>query len=458
MLTEDPQDRSVELLTQISLQLSSFSINSQFLNSTVPAVATPRPFKPSNTVISINMLSFFSLALSLMVAVFAILVQQWLRQYLKVSVTTTKEQVCIRQRRYNALQAWGVHRIISSLSVVLQTALMVFLVALTSLLWSLHHPTAIFVASAVSPLVAGLIMTIIMPTVTVDCPYRSPLSWGMRTTAHTIGHGTQYLAISTAYTLLKLMTWCLRRSTCTRHRTTMLRVRNQRKIGHLDKSMKTARDNLVNISHNWSGYEESHKRDSDTTNMNVIFWTLQNNLARDPESPVQLAACLLGPTQTPLDTAVTWLAFGSEQPRNIVSAVVNDVSQFGAVGDLFSHLPYDVVSVCARICSGLLRWHVCLYPALAPAQDGEPGVSVLKVFSVMDGVGLQILSTDTSARMANYIRQGLEDCIAKPNLSESQLVGLSAAMYHFYSSPGDNEVHIACEHHIPLHALFDLTD
>lgn len=175
-LQEDAQERSVELLAQISLQLSSFTANAQFINSTATPLSRP-DHKPSNAAVAINLLSFLSLVLSLMVAFLAILILQWLRQYLDVPIQTAGGKAYVRQRRFLSLGKWRVDQIISSLSVVLQIALVLFLAGLTILLWVLHRPTAYLIMTVIGLFVGGLVATTIIPTIVPDCPYKSPFAW-----------------------------------------------------------------------------------------------------------------------------------------------------------------------------------------------------------------------------------------------------------------------------------------
>ena len=157
----------MELLSRISLQLSSFSSNAAFINSTVPALPG-ESFHASTSIISINVLWFLSLTFSLMAALFAILVQQWIQQYLDFPLVTARERACLRQRRYNGLNRWLVPHIISALSSLLQMALFLFLAGLVTLLWTLDRVVAIAITAAIALFLCGFIITTIMPAFSVD--------------------------------------------------------------------------------------------------------------------------------------------------------------------------------------------------------------------------------------------------------------------------------------------------
>ena len=98
-LEQDPADRSAAVLEMISLQLSSFSVNSVFINSTAPP-HTSLHFEVSTADVAINILWFLSLTLSLMTALFAILVQQWIQQHRDFNSLTGRDQALIRQSRF----------------------------------------------------------------------------------------------------------------------------------------------------------------------------------------------------------------------------------------------------------------------------------------------------------------------------------------------------------------------
>ena len=76
-LQADPGDQSVKLLTQISSQLSSLSMSA--VNASLPEQDDSLlAYHPSHLQVRVNVLWFLSLFISLIAALFAILVQQWL--------------------------------------------------------------------------------------------------------------------------------------------------------------------------------------------------------------------------------------------------------------------------------------------------------------------------------------------------------------------------------------------
>jgi len=79
-LQRDSGDATVQILTQISGQLSAIS------NGTTTSVPPPLPqFRPLSSSVRVNTLWFLSLCLSLTCALVATLMQQWARNYLQMA-------------------------------------------------------------------------------------------------------------------------------------------------------------------------------------------------------------------------------------------------------------------------------------------------------------------------------------------------------------------------------------
>lgn len=174
-LQEDPAQRSANLLAQISLQLSSFSLSPVSVNSTAPPLPPPSPFRPESTDIAINMMWFLSLTLSLLASFFTIAVQQWLRAYMLPRHLSVRESIRLREQRYEALLYCQVPNLISFLPILLQAAVVLFLFGVYFLLRELSHPitTAFAVISGVPFLL--YFISLFLPLFWRACPYKSPL-------------------------------------------------------------------------------------------------------------------------------------------------------------------------------------------------------------------------------------------------------------------------------------------
>lgn len=182
LLQPEPTDPTLAVLRQISAQLSSFSVNPAFVNSTQHPLTDNDinpPFHAPSSAVWINALWFSSLICSLASASIALLVKQWLHE-LSIGVSgTSRESARIRQYRLNSLKRWRVGSIVIIIPILLQLALFLFLVGLVMLLWTLHGTVAAVASSLVGTLFVFIAVTTLLPVVRVDCCYRSPQALGI---------------------------------------------------------------------------------------------------------------------------------------------------------------------------------------------------------------------------------------------------------------------------------------
>lgn len=175
MLQEDTGQRTVDLLGQISQQLSSFNVASAMINSTLqPSFATSR-FIPSHAAVSINVLWISSLTLSLMAAFWTIAVQQWLRHIPLPRELGVRESIRLRQLRRDGVLTWQVPVIVSLLPLVVQISVLLFLFGLRRLLQELDHFVATVFTAIGAALFLVLLVSVILPLIFPECPYKSPL-------------------------------------------------------------------------------------------------------------------------------------------------------------------------------------------------------------------------------------------------------------------------------------------
>ncbi|PIL29064.1 hypothetical protein GSI_09112 [Ganoderma sinense ZZ0214-1] len=177
-LQQQSDDTHTAILSQISMQLNSFTVNANFVNATIPAVPqVAASFKASGFAVRLNTLWFSSLVCSLLSASLGLLVKQWLREYLAGSSNISRESIRIRQYRYDGMRRWRVPEIILCLPILLQAALLLFFIGLLDLLWTLHPIVAGVVTTIVAVSMLFAITTSLLPPLYSDCPYKSPQSW-----------------------------------------------------------------------------------------------------------------------------------------------------------------------------------------------------------------------------------------------------------------------------------------
>jgi hypothetical protein len=166
-LEEDPLVKSVDILLRISVQL-----NGSFDDS----ASGPRDFSPSATTVAVNMLWFSSLILSLFAALLGILAKQWLHVYGKWPEREQyKDTVILRYVYQEGFLRWHVPEFIGLLPVLLQIALLLFVIGLVAYMWTLNSAIAGVLSALVAIMIAIAITTIILPLFFEDCPYKSPI-------------------------------------------------------------------------------------------------------------------------------------------------------------------------------------------------------------------------------------------------------------------------------------------
>ncbi|TFK80266.1 hypothetical protein K466DRAFT_467602, partial [Polyporus arcularius HHB13444] len=181
-LTPDPDpDPVLVALERISAQLSGFTVNPAFVNSTQSPFVILDSSTPSTPpvplwIVVLNALWFSSLISSLAAASIGIMVKQWLTEYQSGLSGTSRQTARLRQLRLNSLQRWRVKEIVSFLPVLLQIASGLFFAGLLILLWNLNRTVAIVGTFFVAILLAFSLGTIILPSIATHCSYLSPPS------------------------------------------------------------------------------------------------------------------------------------------------------------------------------------------------------------------------------------------------------------------------------------------
>ncbi|KAK6978060.1 hypothetical protein R3P38DRAFT_3411301, partial [Favolaschia claudopus] len=150
--------------------------------SSIPSqLSTDSNTAPSTLVVISQCLLYVSLFSTLMAALLAVLGKQWLLHYDSVGQRgTIIERGMDRQRKFDGIKQWNFELVMQSFPLLLQLALLLFAIALTIYLWTVHHALA-----AVSFLLTGLgfIVYMIMlgsTLVSTDSPFQTPLSYLLR--------------------------------------------------------------------------------------------------------------------------------------------------------------------------------------------------------------------------------------------------------------------------------------
>lgn len=184
MLQVDNSSTTNRLLALgVTSQLRYFGtmINADFqaMNTTLTSLLNPAPFVPSSSARWINCFFFLSLLFSLAAALFGIFAKQWLREFMEwnAALGTPRENVLVRQIRFEDWESWNVAATISAIPALLEFAMTLFLVGIVTLLWTLDSTVAIVVTVAVAHFLAAVAAFTILPIIHRRCPYKSPTSW-----------------------------------------------------------------------------------------------------------------------------------------------------------------------------------------------------------------------------------------------------------------------------------------
>ncbi|KAK0458230.1 uncharacterized protein EV420DRAFT_1764365 [Desarmillaria tabescens] len=163
----DYNEASARLLFEI-LKVTMSNGSQSSIPSSPTAFLSP---SPSNE--WMNSLWFVSLTFSLVTALVAILVKQWLHQYVAV-VSGSCERDCarIRHLRYAGLQKWQVPMIIGLLPVPLHVSLAFFFAGLVVFLFSLGMKVAWLVSVIGAATYIAYVVALILPFVYPYCPYK----------------------------------------------------------------------------------------------------------------------------------------------------------------------------------------------------------------------------------------------------------------------------------------------
>ncbi|GJE98966.1 hypothetical protein PsYK624_152040 [Phanerochaete sordida] len=171
ILQPDPHDEMTFLLRQSLFR--NYTVNTGYLNSTSPTLEAP-PFEAPLWAVRVNALWFASLVCSLATASIAMLVKQWLREYLAIEWTVPQEKLRAWQYRKAAIADWRVFGIASALPLLSQASLALFFLGLYFFTSAIDDR----IGRSTMPLVADwaffLVMTTLAPLISPRCPYKIP--------------------------------------------------------------------------------------------------------------------------------------------------------------------------------------------------------------------------------------------------------------------------------------------
>ena len=181
-LKPSPADETVYYLRQHSTILSQISVQ---LSSIAPQVTIPStpppPFPPSSPLASdirVNIFWFMAVAFSLLAALLAILVQQWVRNYMHVFqwYGDPLKSSRLRQYLYEGCDRWYMLRVAEAVPGFLHVSLFLFFAGLSDSLLKINTKVA---PSTIVPIGVSVLLYIVMtfaPIIYPQSPYQNSFS------------------------------------------------------------------------------------------------------------------------------------------------------------------------------------------------------------------------------------------------------------------------------------------
>ncbi|KAK7685448.1 hypothetical protein QCA50_011311 [Cerrena zonata] len=166
-LQPDPMLASSTLLAQLVLHFNGTS-GLQDAGYTF----APLPSSAASMDVVVNSLWFVSLICSVITASVGIFVKQWLRDYINIACSSSEEWVRIRQIRHESIHQWRVFELSTFLPLLLQFALLLFLIGLALFLLSINQVVGWIVTTGVIFYVSGLVFIVVIPMISAGCPYQ----------------------------------------------------------------------------------------------------------------------------------------------------------------------------------------------------------------------------------------------------------------------------------------------
>ncbi|EMD37217.1 hypothetical protein CERSUDRAFT_124152 [Gelatoporia subvermispora B] len=177
MLQPTAPDPSLQLLAQLSSQLVDISRALGSPSTTASPTMPPNGSGIPWTAIFINITFFSSLILSLSVAIKGILLKQWLAHNRSSHDSDPRRRARIWYLRQKGWKQFHVNEMLADLPYIMEESVVLFLIGLTTLLWTLDTWTALCCMIFIVQIFAMIAWTLLAPSMDRLCPFKSPQSW-----------------------------------------------------------------------------------------------------------------------------------------------------------------------------------------------------------------------------------------------------------------------------------------
>jgi hypothetical protein len=180
------QQQNVALLAQISEQVASIAPQVS-IPSTLPP---PYPdFSPSPSDVRVNALWFTSLVFSLVAALLATLVQQWVRDYMHVfqRYSNPLKGARLRQYLYEGVEGWYMPRVARFVPGLVHISLFLFFAGLVDSLLATYITVGVTTTIPIAICSSLYVFIMFAPAINPQCPFRNPfagLIWYLKQKVH----------------------------------------------------------------------------------------------------------------------------------------------------------------------------------------------------------------------------------------------------------------------------------
>ncbi|KAI0298306.1 hypothetical protein BC826DRAFT_907152 [Russula brevipes] len=179
-LKPDPSEISSRLLRQATQELA-FIANGERYPFPTADPSESEPFEPKRWAVHVNILWFLSLCLSLFCGLIALLVQQWVRRYLRLTqrADTPLRRVRVRTFLFDGMQDFHIRWAVENVSVLLHAAIFLFFAGLVEFLFAVNNEVAHVILAVVCVFAVIYIVITALPVIYRQCPFQTPLTSGL---------------------------------------------------------------------------------------------------------------------------------------------------------------------------------------------------------------------------------------------------------------------------------------
>ena len=188
-LQPDPNGETAALL-----RVLIYKTDSTTFGGDIPTIPPPWTGPPP-TIVQVQAILYASFAASLFSALLAMLGKQWLNRYMSTDMRGTAiERGQNRQQKLNGIVTWYFDYVMESLPLMLQAALLLLGCALSQYLWEMNTTVASVIIGVTSLGMLFYLFIVIAGSVSASCPYQTPGSRILRSTASALVSATLAVA------------------------------------------------------------------------------------------------------------------------------------------------------------------------------------------------------------------------------------------------------------------------